>query len=69
MTLQNLTNILGFAFESHLEDFKQTATYLPYNNLTKHYFPKDLFRGMTSLYQNIKVLIMFLGEPISKKTI
>ena len=70
VTLQNLTNHLGHAFETHLEDFKQTDTYLPYNNLMKRYFPKDLFSGMTSQYQNkLMDLMMFLGEHVSKKTI
>lgn len=70
VTLQNLTNHLGYAFETHLEDFKQTDTYLPYNNLMKRYFPKDLFSGMTSQYQNkLMDLLLFLGEHVSKRTI
>ena len=68
--LQNLTNHLGHMYENHLEDFKQTDTYLPYNNLMKRYFPKDLFRDMSSQYQNkLMELAFFLGEHVSKKTI
>jgi hypothetical protein len=68
--LQNLTNHLGYMFETHLEDFKQTDTYLPYNNLMKRYFPKDLFSGMSSQYQNkLMEMAFFLGEHVSKKTI
>ena len=68
--LQNLTNHLGYMFETHLEDFKQTDTYLPYNNLMKRYFPKDLFKDMSSQYQNkLMELAFFLGEHVSKKTI
>jgi hypothetical protein len=68
--LQNLTNHLAYMYETHLEDFKQTNAYLPYNNLMKRYFPRDLFTGMSTQYQNkLMDLAFMLGEHVSKKTI
>ena len=68
--LQNLTNHLGHMYENHMDDFKQTDTYLPYNNLMKRYFPKSMFEGMSSQYQNkLMDLAFYLGEHVSKKVI
>lgn len=70
VTLQNLSNHLGYMYETHLGTFRQTDAYLPYNNLMKRYFPNDLFTGMSSQYQNkLMDLAFFLGEHISKKII
>jgi hypothetical protein len=70
VTLQNLSNHLGYMYDTHLETFKQTDAYLPYNSLMKRYFPKDLFVDMSSQYQiKLMGLAFFLGEHISKKII
>lgn len=68
--VRDISNHLGYAFTTHSDDFKQTDTYVRYNNLMKSYFPKDLFGLMTSQYQNkLMDLVLFLGEHFAKKTI
>ena len=68
--IRDTANHLGYAFKTHAEDFKQTDTYVRYNNLMKAYFPKDLFGSMGVQYQNkLMDLVMFLGERIANKTI
>ncbi len=68
--VRDIANHLGYAFTNHADDFKQTDTYVRYNNLMKSYFPKDLFGAMGVQYQNkLMDLVMFLGEPIASKTI
>jgi hypothetical protein len=68
--IRDITNHLGYAFTTHADDFKQTDTYVRYNNLMKVYFPKDLFGSMGVQYQNkLMDLVMFLGECIAKKRI
>ena len=68
--MRDILNHLGFAFTTYADDFKQTDTYVRYNNLMKAYFPKDLFSSMSSQYQNkLMELVMFLGEHIANKTI
>ena len=70
VTIQNLTNHLGYMYDTHLETFRQTDSYLAYNQLKKRYFPNDLFAGMSTQYQNrLMDLAFFLGEHISKKVI
>jgi hypothetical protein len=68
--LQNLTNHLGYLYDTHSEDFKKEDAYLPYNNLMKRYFPKQMFGAMNTQYQNkVMDMALFLGEHVSKKTI
>ena len=68
--VRDSANHLGYAFTTHADDFKQTDTYVRYNNLMKAYFPKDLFSAMSSQYQNkLMDLVMYLGEHIANKTI
>lgn len=68
--VRDVSNHLGWAFQTHSDDFKQTDTYVRYNNLMKAYFPKDLFSQMSSPYQNkLMDLVMFLGELVANKTI
>jgi hypothetical protein len=68
--VRDISNHLGYAFLTHADDFKQTDTYIRYNNLMKSYFPKDLFSQMTPQYQNkLMDLVMFLGERIANKSI
>jgi len=68
--VRDIANHLGYAFTAHSDDFKQTDTYVRYNNLMKSYFPKDLFGTMTSQYQNkLMDLALFLGERIANNTI
>jgi len=70
VTMRNLSHHLGYMYYTHLETFRQTDAYLPYNNLMKRYFPNDLFKGMSSQYQNkLMDLAFFLGEHVSKKII
>jgi hypothetical protein len=67
--MRDIANHLGYAFVTHAEDFKQTDTYVRYNNLMKVYFPKDIF-SMSSQYQNkLMDLVMYLGEHFANKTI
>ena len=68
--MRDNANHLGYAFTNFADDFKQTDTYVRYNNLMKAYFPKDLFSQTSSQYQNkLMDLVMFLGELIANKTI
>ena len=68
--VRDISNHLGYAFSAHADDFKQSDTYIRYNNLMKAYFPKDLFSQMTPQYQNkLMDLVMFLGERIANKSI
>ena len=68
--MRDNANHLGYAFSNFADDFKQTDTYVRYNNLMKAYFPKDLFSSMSSSYQNkLMDLVMYLGELIANKTI
>ena len=68
--MRDNANHLGYAFSNFADDFKQTDTYVRYNNLMKVYFPKDLFSAMSSSYQNkLMDLVMFLGELVANKTI
>ena len=70
VTIQNLTNHLGYVYEKHNADFNKEDAYLPYNNLMKRYFPKKLFCGMSTQYQNkLMDMALFLGQHVSKKTI
>jgi hypothetical protein len=67
--MRDIANHLGYAFVTHADDFKQTDTYVRYNNLMKVYFPKDIF-SMSSQYQNkLMDLVMYLGEHFANKTI
>jgi hypothetical protein len=67
--MRDIANHLGYAFVTHAEDFKQTDTYVRYNNLMKAYFPKDLF-AMSAPYQNkLMDLVMYIGEHFANKTI
>lgn len=68
--LLNNTNHLGYLYNNFSGDFKQTDTYMRYNNLMKRYFPKDLFCNMGAQYQNkLMELAIFLGEHVHKKVI
>ncbi len=68
--VRDIANHLGYAFTAHADDFKQTDTYVRYNNLMKSYFPKDLFGAMGVQHQNkLMDLVMFLGERIANKSI
>jgi hypothetical protein len=70
VTLQNLTSHLGYMYDTHLETFRQTDAYLPYNALMTRYFPSDLFTNMSSQYRiKLMDLAFFLGEHVSAKRI
>ena len=70
VTIQNLTNHLGYLHTTYSEDSKKTDAYLPYNTLMRRYFPKDMFGAMSTQYQNkLMDMALFLGEHISKKII
>jgi len=67
--MRDLANHMGYAFVTFADDFKQTDTYVRYNNLMKAYFPKDMF-SMTSQYQNkLMDLVMYIGELFANKTL
>jgi hypothetical protein len=68
--MRDTANHLGYAFTAHADDFKQTDTYVRYNNLMKAYFPKVLFSSVSSQYQNrLMELVMYIGEHIANNTI
>ena len=67
--MRDTANHLGYAYTMYADDFKQTDTYVRYNNLMKAYFPKDMF-AMSTQYQNkLMDLVMHIGEHIANKTI
>lgn len=68
--VRDIANHLGYAYRTHLDDFRQTDTYVRYNTLMRSYFPKDLFSQLSSQYQNkLMDLVMYLGERIANKAI
>ena len=66
--MRDIANHMGYVFATFADDYKQTDTYVRYNNLMKSYFPKDMF-CMSVKYQNkLMDLVMYIGELFANKT-
>jgi hypothetical protein len=68
--IKDVTHHLGYAYDTHAANVKETSDYLRYSSVLKSYFPPELFSGISPQYQNkVMELIMHLGEKISTKEI